>query len=60
MMPVSSPAWSSWAPQAGKLMTARFSAMKNITLVQPVVTIKTTRKAADQAAWDVLAEEMLK
>ncbi len=50
----------SWAPQAGKLMTARFSAMKNITLVQPVVTIKTTRKAADQAAWDVLAEEMLK
>lgn len=50
----------SWAPQAGKILTARFSAMKNITLVQPVVTIKTTRKAADQAAWDVLADEMLK
>ena len=44
----------SWSPMAGKLMKARFEAMKEIELIDPVVTIKTTRKAADQEKWDAL------
>lgn len=44
----------SWSPMAGKIMKARFEAMKEITLLDPVVTIKTTRKEADQEKWDAL------
>ena len=39
---------------AGKIMKARFEAMKEITLLDPVVTIKTTRKETDQEKWDAL------
>lgn len=42
----------SWAPMAGKLMRASMEALKNITVVEPVVTVK--------SAVDAQAEEQIK
>ncbi len=49
----------SWAPMAGKLMTAELEAMKNITLVEPMVTIKSAMKPETVTALDELADAML-
>lgn len=46
----------SWAPSAARAMKAEFEQMKNITLVDKTVTIKTTVKDSDIAALEELAE----
>ncbi|MDD6728144.1 MAG: FprA family A-type flavoprotein [Eubacteriales bacterium] len=46
----------SWAPSAARTMKAEFEQMSNITIVDDVVTIKTTVKDADIQALDSLAE----
>ena len=49
----------SWAPTAGKVMTKLLEEMKNITIVQPMVTIKSRMKAADEPKLQELAEALL-
>ena len=49
----------SWAPCAAKSMKAIVEAMKNVTLCEQTVTIKSTMKDADVAAMEGLAEELL-
>ncbi|MDD6207202.1 MAG: FprA family A-type flavoprotein [Clostridiales bacterium] len=48
----------SWAPMSGKLMKEQFEAMKNITIVDPVVTIRSTVKDADRQNLMKLAEAL--
>lgn len=48
----------SWAPMSGKLMKEQFEAMKNITIVDPVVTIRSTVKEADRENLKKLAKEL--
>lgn len=50
----------SWAPIAGKKMKEYFDAMKDITVVEPVVTIKGVKKASDDASFSALASAMRK
>ena len=49
----------SWAPMAGKHMKAAFESMKSITLLEPVVTIRSTLNEESQAQLDALAEALL-
>lgn len=49
----------SWGPIAGKKMQEAVGLMKNITTVDPMVTIKSTAKPADVAAIEQLADAML-
>ncbi len=49
----------SWGPLAGKKMTEHLEKMKNVTILEPVVTIKTSRKEADQANFDALKAALL-
>lgn len=49
----------SWAPVANKKMKEFFEGMKNMTLCENTVTIKSTMKDADIAAMEALAEELL-
>lgn len=49
----------SWAPMAAKLMTAELESMKNLTLVEPVVTMKSTMKADTVTAMEELADALL-
>lgn len=46
----------SWAPTAAKTMRNILDTMKNITVVEPVVTIKSVLKKADIPALDQLAD----
>ncbi|MCM1082805.1 MAG: FprA family A-type flavoprotein [Clostridium sp.] len=46
----------SWAPTAAKTMKAMLEPMKDITLLEPVVTIKSTLKAENLADMEALAE----
>ena len=48
----------SWAPAAGKKMKEYFDAMKDITVVEPMITIRSARKAADDEKFKALAEAM--
>ena len=48
----------SWAPAAGKLMKAAFEGMKNITVLEPVVSIRSALNADSEAAMDRLVEEL--
>ncbi|MGN1328985.1 MAG: FprA family A-type flavoprotein [Eubacterium sp.] len=48
----------SWAPSAARAMKAEFEQMKDITLAENVVTIKTTLKDTDIRALDNLADEI--
>ena len=50
----------SWAPMAAKKMKAAFEGMKNITMVDPVVTIKSTLNDASRAQMDELVEALCK
>ncbi len=50
----------SWAPSAAKTMKALLEPMKNITILDPVVTIRSTYKASDAEALDALADELIK
>lgn len=48
----------SWAPMAGKLMRHQFEAMKDITVLDNMVTIRSTVKASDIDNLEKLAEEL--
>lgn len=50
----------SWAPMAGKLMKEQFESMKDITVLENIVTIRSTLKEADKENLEVLAEELCK
>ncbi len=49
----------SWAPMAGKLMKAYLEAMKDIQICEPIVSIKSAMKEADEKNLDALAEAVL-
>ena len=46
----------SWAPCAARVMRNIVDTFKNITVVEPVVTIKSTVKESDKAALSSLAQ----
>ena len=50
----------SWAPIAGKLMKASLADMKEITILDPVVTIKSTLNKTSEAQLESLAQELTK
>lgn len=49
----------SWAPTAAKAMKAVLETMKNVEIVEPVVTIRSTLKDSDIPALEQLADAML-
>ncbi len=49
----------SWAPSAGRVMKELFTSMKDISLVDPVVTIRSRLKEADLPALEALADAIL-
>jgi flavorubredoxin len=49
----------SWAPTAGRVMRAMLEGMKNITIVDTMVTIRSRMKESDQPAMEQLAAELL-
>ena len=49
----------SWAPTAGRVMRAMLEGMKNIVIVEPVVTIRSRMKDDDIPAMENLAEALL-
>lgn len=49
----------SWAPMAGKLMTEGLKAMKELTVLEPVVTIKSTLNAQSMEQLEQLAQALL-
>ncbi len=50
----------SWAPIANRKMRELFEGMKNMTLCENSVTIRSVMKEADVAAMEAMAEELLK
>lgn len=50
----------SWAPAAGRVMRTMIETMKNCEIVEPVVTIRSRMKPADEAQLEQLAEAILK
>ena len=49
-----------WAPMAAKLMRAELDGMKNMTVCDTVVTIRSAVNAATEAQMDALAEEIVR
>ena len=49
----------SWAPTAGRVMRAMLEGMKEIEIVEPVVTIRSRMKESDLAAMEQLASSLL-
>ena len=49
----------SWAPCAGRVMKGMLETMKEIEIVEPMVTIRSTMKQADIPALEALADAML-
>lgn len=49
----------SWAPIAGKIMKETISGMKEITVLEPVVTIKSTLNVESTAALEALSEALM-
>ena len=49
-----------WAPMAAKLMKAHLESMKNITVLEPVVSIKSSLKGETPETMVKLADELLK
>ena len=49
-----------WAPNAAKCMKSIIETMKNIEIVEPIVTIKSTLKESDLDELNKLADEILK
>lgn len=49
----------SWGPLAGKKMREHLESMKEIEIVEPVVTIRTRRLSKDQAQFEALRDAML-
>ena len=50
----------SWAPSAGRVMKEMIGKMKNIDLVEPIVTLRSTMKQTDIPAMETLADAILK
>ncbi|MBR6257899.1 MAG: MBL fold metallo-hydrolase [Lachnospiraceae bacterium] len=50
----------SWAPSAGRVMKQYIEGFKDVELVEPMVTIKSTLKAENIEQLEKLAEELLK
>ena len=48
-----------WAPMAAKLMRAELDGMKNMTVCENVVTIRSAVNAASEAQMDALADEIV-
>ena len=49
----------SWAPTAGRVMRVMLEGMKNITIVEPMVTIRSRVKDSDLPAMEQLAAQLL-
>ncbi len=49
----------SWGPTAARTMKGILETMKNLTIVEPVVTIRSTMKESDLPAMEQLADAML-
>ena len=49
----------SWAPTAGKVMRSMIEALKDCEIVEPMVTIRSRMKAADEAQLEQLADSLL-
>ncbi|MFR9603517.1 MAG: FprA family A-type flavoprotein [Rikenellaceae bacterium] len=49
----------SWAPTAAKTMKGMLESMKGITILDPVVTIRSSYKSTDVAALEALADELI-
>ena len=49
----------SWAPCAGRLMHEMLSQMKQVEIVEPMVTLWSRMKRSDEAALEALAEALL-
>ena len=49
----------SWAPSAARVMREMLSAMKEVTVLEPAVTIRSRLKAADIPALEALADALL-
>jgi len=49
----------SWAPSAGRVMREQLSAMKEIELVEPTVTLRSRMKNSDLVALEALADAIL-
>ena len=50
----------SWAPMAGKIMRETLESMKELTVLEPVVTIKSTLNEESEAQLRKLAETLIK
>lgn len=50
----------SWAPSAGKYIKNMLQQIKDIDIIEPIVTIKSTMKLEDINTMEKLAEELLK
>ena len=48
----------SWAPMSGKLMTAELAAMKNMTVLEPAVTLKSSMKEEQAGQLFSLAKQI--
>ena len=49
----------SWAPTAGKVMRSMIEGLKDCEIVEPMVTILSRMKAADEALLEQLADSLL-
>ncbi|MBO4665009.1 MAG: FprA family A-type flavoprotein [Bacteroidaceae bacterium] len=50
----------SWAPQAARIMRGMLEGMKDIEIVEPVVTLKSSMKTTDLAQLEALADAIVK
>ena len=50
----------SWAPQAGRLMKEMFAQMKDVDVIDPIVTIKSVMNEADIPSLEALASTIIK
>ena len=50
----------SWAPSAGKTMRDKLAEMKDIEVLEPMVTIKSVLKDENMEAMERLAEQLTK
>lgn len=48
----------SWAPMAGKIMKEQFEGMKDIKVLEPMVTIRSSMKEVDSKQLDMLAQKL--
>lgn len=49
-----------WAPCSGRIMKDMVSGLKEMELIEPVVTLKSVMKESDKAALEALANEIIK